>query len=336
MTGMKNKGLNNIAKSIIHSSKENEAECVLSLYDFYQNFLKDNKQGDLLLNNGIALSTENAADCIRDYKRTAAFMKGVYKALLSALDTFPDTRLNILYAGCGPFAPLIVPLLPLFKPEELSVTLMDINECSIETIKEIVAELEYESYIADVIVADATEYKYSKSKDLHLVITETMFQALTREPQVAITRNMAPQLTKGGILIPEEVKISWGYSFFSKEPFLHQYQNEYHVKNERNQNLKCITKGTLFTLNKSIGEIEEISLYNFESDWYEKPENYNEAPDICIYTTVTVFDTYTLENHESLITNPYCLASLHNLRAHSKYKIKYTHQSIPQWELTVR
>src|SRR5690606_27335694 len=142
-----------------------------------------------------------------------AFMKGVYKALQTAMKTFHDTTINILYAGCGPFAPLIVPLLHFFKPEQLSVTLIDINGYSIETIKEIVAELEYEAYIADIIVADATEYKYAKSKDLHVVITETMFKALTREPQVAITRNLVPQLTKGGILIPEEVKISWGYSF---------------------------------------------------------------------------------------------------------------------------
>src|SRR5690606_3672370 len=152
-------------------------------------------------------------------------MKGVYKALISAIKIFQDTRINILYAGCGPFAPLILPLLPFFKPEQLSVTLIDINQYSIQTIKEIVAELEYEPYIAAITVADATQYTYSKLKTLHLVITETMFQALTREPQVVITRNLAPQLTKGGILIPEEVKISWRYSFFSKEPYLHQYKD---------------------------------------------------------------------------------------------------------------
>ncbi len=331
---MKNRSLKNIAKSIIHSSKENEGEHVLLLYDFYQNFLKENEQADLLLSSGIALSTKNAADCIRDYKRTASFIKGVYKALLSALKTFPDTRLNILYAGCGPFAPLILPLLPLFKPEQLSVTLIDINECSIETIKEIVAELEYEPYIANITVADATQYKYSKLKNLHLVITETMFQALTREPQVAITRNLAPQLTKGGILIPEEIKLSWGFSFFSKEPYLHQYKNEYEVKNNVGQTLKKTPINTLFTLNKGENS-EQQSPYYYESKWHEKPEDYKEAPDICIYTTISIFDTHTLENQESLITNPYCLFSLYNLKKHDKFRMRYDTQTVPQWEILV-
>lgn len=333
---MKNSSLKNIAKSIIHSSKENEGEYVLLLYDFYQNFLKENEQADLLLSSGIALSTKNAADCIRDYKRTASFIKGVYKALLSALKTFPDTRINILYAGCGPFAPLILPLLPLFKPEQLSVTLIDINECSIETVKEIVAELKYEPYIANITVADATQYKYSKLKNLHLVITETMFQALTREPQVAITRNLASQLTKGGILIPEEIKLSWGFSFFSKEPYLHQYKNEYEVKNNVGQTLKKAPINTLFTLNKGENSEQQSPSYCYESKWYKKPEDYKEAPDICIYTTISIFDTHTLENQESLITNPYCLFSLYNLKKDAKFRMRYDTQTVPQWEILVK
>ncbi|WP_108807951.1 hypothetical protein [Aquimarina spinulae] len=329
------KKIYNITQKLLFSSKKKDAESILDLYNFYTCFpLKEDNQGDISLKNGIAISKKNAADCIHDYKRTASFLRGVYNAIIECKKKFPNEELNILYAGCGPYAPLLLPLLSLFEPDNINITLLDINQASIDSIKQIVIELGYETYISNCIVADATQYQYRKNESLHMIITETMFHALTKEPQVAITQNLAPQLIEGGILIPEEISITLGYSFFSKEPFLNQYNNTYHVANLINQNAKRKFVETLFSLTKSKNK-GVVDSYYFESKWYPIPENYEETPDICIYTYIKVFDVFQLQYEDSLITNPYCLTSLYNLQNKSKFKIKYSIENIPNWEITV-
>ncbi|MGK0387006.1 MAG: hypothetical protein ACI849_001626 [Patiriisocius sp.] len=63
------------------------------------------------IDGGIALSSQHAIDCLHDILRTTRFIKGVYLAILDAQKQFPNTRLEIVYAGCGPVATLILPLL---------------------------------------------------------------------------------------------------------------------------------------------------------------------------------------------------------------------------------
>jgi hypothetical protein len=55
--------------------------------------------------------------------------------------------------------------------------------------------------------ADATRYRCPDWQRPHLVISETMKAALESEPQVAITRNLAPQLVHGGLLVPERIEL---------------------------------------------------------------------------------------------------------------------------------
>ncbi len=116
------KKIHDIAQRLLFSPKEKDAEHILDLYNFYTHFLvEEDNQGDISLKNGIALSIKNAADCIKDYKRTACFLRGIHKAIIECIKRFPNTELNILYAGCGPYAPLLLPLLSLFKPEDINV-----------------------------------------------------------------------------------------------------------------------------------------------------------------------------------------------------------------------
>lgn len=329
------KKIHDITHRLLFSSKKKDADHILDLYNFYTHFpIEEDNQGDISLRNGIALSKKNAADCIKDYKRTACFIRGIYKAITECSKKFPNTKLNILYAGCGPYAPLLLPLLSFFEPESLNITLIDINQSSIKSVKKIITTLDCDSYISNCIVADAIQYKHSTTEPLHIIISETMFHALTKEPQVAITQNLAPQLIDGGILIPEEINIALGYSFFSKEPFLNQYNTTYHISNSVNQNIKRESVETLFSITKNQSN-NLVDSYYFESKWYSIPENYEETPDVCIYTHIKVFDAFQLQYEDSLITNPYCLTSLYNLQDQVKFKIKYSIQNIPNWEINV-
>jgi predicted RNA methylase len=47
----------------------------------------------------------------------------------------------------------------------------------------------------DFVVGDATSYRHPRPLDL--LIVEAMQAALSKEPQVAIVRNLAPQLASG-------------------------------------------------------------------------------------------------------------------------------------------
>ncbi|MEW4924617.1 hypothetical protein [Algibacter sp. 2305UL17-15] len=329
--------LHSITKRILITTTENEVEAVKHLNEFYTQFeTSDDIEGDIHLTNGIALSKKHAADCIKDYKRTSRFLKGVYKAIVSCAENFPDTELNILYAGCGPYATLVLPLLSFFKPEQLNITLLDINKSSIESIKRIVSELKMDSYFGDIIVADATTYKYPETLNLHLVISETMFNALTKEPQVAVTDNLAPQLIEKGILIPEEIDVSMGYSFFSKEPFLNQFDNEYYVSNTTNKPIERDAPETLFVLNKKTSKnVKLVDSNYFESRLFTIPTDFQNKPDICLYTRIKIFDSIDLQNEDSLITNPFCIASLYNLPKESKFRINYNIKNSPNWGVTI-
>jgi hypothetical protein len=153
---------------------------------------------------GRALSPVEAAQCILDFGRTAAFLRGVLAALHSARRRFRGT-LEVVYAGTGPFATLLLPLLPRLAPPGLRVTFIDVHERSTAAVTRLVAAMGVPGMVAGVVTADAAAYRHGRG--IHLAIAETMQRALENEPQVAVSRSLAAQLAPGGILVPERVSV---------------------------------------------------------------------------------------------------------------------------------
>src|SRR5215813_3376766 len=157
--------------------------------------------------SGSAISPLDAARCLLDARRTAIYLRGVHSAIQEVQQRFPREVIHVLYAGCGPFAPLCLPLLPLLAGQAVHFTLLDVHARAIESAQAILAALRLEGVNVDCLVCDATHYHNPDHQPLHVVVSETMQRALEKEPQVAILMNTAPQLTAGGLMVPEMIAV---------------------------------------------------------------------------------------------------------------------------------
>ena len=298
------------------------------------------KDNEVITSGGIALSSFDAALCLDDYIRTTRFLKGVYAAIQDLFQQFPEQKIHVLYAGCGPYATLMLPLLPLFQPEQLEVILLDINEESISSVKLLIDAMGLEDYPLTVMQADAIQYQKPSSWTLHLLVTETMFHALIREPQVSITTNLAAQLEPDGILIPEAIHIDLAYSFFGNEPYL---------KSEAIAFESLSIKGSLiyphryaverlFTINKEreFLTLVDKSTQTVTSKYFDLPKEYSAFPDICLLTRINIYKNQMLDSAESYITNPYCVASIPNFMDDRTYRLVYHLDHVPKWILELK
>jgi len=159
------------------------------------------------LPDGIAISPVAAAACLKDPVRTVAFLRGVDSALTEALRTFPGETIDVVYAGTGPLAPLVLPLLPRFADAPFRFTFVDVHPESVAAARIVADHFGVASAIEAFVIGDATRYEHPQGRRLHGLVSETMQAALTREPQVAITRQIAPQVVSGGFIVPESVRI---------------------------------------------------------------------------------------------------------------------------------
>ncbi len=170
--------------------------------------LKDekNRHNDIALENGTALGTAWAAMCVVDTIRTRQFMRGIWNAVedLYKKKTKP---IKILYAGTGPFATLILPLITRYTAEELQLVLLEVNEETIVYLKRVLKKLEIENYVAKIVCEDATQYEIAEPQDIDILISETMQHALVKEQQVPIMLNLVNQLNDNVVLIPEKIQL---------------------------------------------------------------------------------------------------------------------------------
>jgi predicted RNA methylase len=161
---------------------------------------------DIFLESGKAISPIKAAHCLLEIDRTRRFVRGIYKAVLELKKRF-NGPINILYAGTGPYATLVLPLTELFSSSEIKLYLLDINPDSLAAVKTLFKELDLMPYVAEFILADATVYSPPQNIAMHLMLSETMQSALKKEPQVAIMHNLIPKLPERGVFIPQSIKI---------------------------------------------------------------------------------------------------------------------------------
>lgn len=169
----------------------------------------ERNRADLQFGNGIALCTSFAAMCIDDLVRTRQFIRGLFQAVeVLRTDKDADEPVRILYAGTGPFATLVLPLLARYKPESLRLYLMEVNETTLQYLKVLFKKLGLEDYVEKYIHTDATVYQLQEEAAADILLSETMQHGLVKEQQVPLMLNLSKQMQKNAIIIPANIKLN--------------------------------------------------------------------------------------------------------------------------------
>ncbi|PSR14490.1 MAG: hypothetical protein C7N36_03860 [Bacteroidetes bacterium] len=272
---------------------------------------------DIYIENGKAIGSYWAAACISDARRTRKLIKGVFEAI-KYLKTKNEGPVHILYAGTGPFAALILPLLAVYTEEEVQVTLIEINENSCDFLKKIFSKLNFNGFVKALVQEDATAYKIKDGEQIDVLLSETMQHALREEPQVSIVTNLLKQMTNEVILIPARIILYLGFL------------NTEYPPGQVDDDLVFKKEGAVFELSKeTIKDFKYISADNQgEIDFVPvtmvvKPASWKHYTHLAIFTEIQVFGTIWLRTYESGLTSPWIIAPLPT-------------EETKEWSLTLR
>lgn len=264
------------------------------------------------LANGKAISPKEAAMCLLDFARTAKFLRGIKIAIFEARNRFPNQTLEILYAGCGPFATLAIPLATQFAADKIQFTLLDIHERSLQSARRIFRRFGLENHVRDYVQTDAATYVHQNPP--HIIVVETMQRALEKEPQVAVTFNLVKQLRPNGIFIPEHITV---------EAFLYDPRTEFSVSLDESSleyERKRIFLGRIFELP---GKSLAVGNPSFPAVSIEIPKQENF--ELMLSTTVKIYDSFVLEEYDSAITYPLFLKNF-DLKKPENSRVKFIYR----------
>ncbi|SDL48974.1 hypothetical protein SAMN05421820_101576 [Pedobacter steynii] len=218
--------------------------------------------------NGNAIGTFWAAKCIREIFRTQRFSRALYSSVLGAIGQ-NKRPIHVLYAGTGPFAALALPVMMMLKPEEVQFTFLEINPESIEVLEKVIDLFDLRAYVKNIHQCDASLWDVPSS-GIDIVISETMSRALIAEPQVAIMLNLASQLPKDVVFLPEEIKVSLcKLSRGSREP-------------ERITELINFNKASMYSI------IEHSSMRNWNFNDQDIQTNLSEGDQLYFMTEIRI------------------------------------------------
>lgn len=277
---------------------------------------------------GKALAPIWAALCIKDFQRTCGLLRGLLAAIQRAGERFPNTTIHVLYAGCGPFASLAVPLIPLLEGQPVAFTLLDVSPISLGYVEKTIANLDMAPWILEIVLADATQYQVDPTMPVHVVVTEMMQTGLQHEPQVAAMWNLVPQLLAGGFIIPESITVQAG--------LLHPGRNMDRMLNPEGPD------GEVYQLLEPAFEWSPATI-SAKNDGLIFPEIEVEIPvdrdpdfkQLALFTRIRIFEEICLEAWDCALTLPLPLMRLEPDESRPKIGLRYRVGTDPgfQWRV---
>lgn len=266
---------------------------------------------------GKALGLNHAAQCLLDYKRTVKFLKAMVMAIKEKQQNHPNETIRVFYAGCGPYAPFITLIAPLFSPEEVQFSLLEINHKSLKYAKNLIQKLELTNYVTNYHTTDAVTFKIPEAEKYHILFSETLDALLYRECYVPILFNLLPQLSEDVAVIPENVLIKMSLS-------VNPIADSKHITEEVDTIIdvrKAIALNTVDTITPSQLPNKKIAVKSLNIEQY----NY-----LILDTLVHVYGNIWLTRNESSLTIPLEMGIEHPFHFNS---IVYTYQMNPDIEL---
>ena len=174
----------------------------------------DISTGETRTKFGVAISPTMASMCVDDFARTIQFLRGTNAAVEDLRERVGRRPVEILYAGCGPWAPLAVPLMSKYSANEVRFTLLDIHEQSIQSVGSLIECLGFDDRVAKLETADASNYLIDSPPDL--IVVEMLRPTLKSEPQVAVTGHLRKQ-APNAVMIPKLVCVDLALVNSSRE-----------------------------------------------------------------------------------------------------------------------
>lgn len=295
------------------------------------NINSEEARKDIHFDNGKALGMAWAALCIDEWMRTKMFVKGLFKAIEHAQQQKEGT-LHILYAGCGPFATLILPIMATYLAQEVQFTLLEINKISADNAKQVIGKLGFSDYIKAIHIVDATQY--TLDTDVDIVLSETMQHGLVKEQQVPIVMNLMQQVSKATILVPEKITVDLG---------LINYNKLFERTEETPETAYCTRIGELFELSAEriatyadIIEQKDKKIVFPKKTFVLPKEQINRFPLLSMLTDIRVFGNEKLVLNQCSLTMPVRLNNFSETEADDRHiEIGYKIDEVPGFDYVI-
>ena len=311
------------APSHTDEDKRSIEQILATIVDLLRPFLTDASPKEYLgtaTATGVALDPMGAINCFVSY-RTVVFWRGILAAIEDQQKHRSHHPIQVVDLGCGPLAGLTLPLATQLSSNTIKITLVDIHHSSITSVNRLINELGLQNYFEQPQQHNATRYRHPTDKPLHIAISETMYQALEKEGQVAIFHNIANQLTTNGVLIPEKISVNLAW--------LNPLQELSKINNKPTDfSLMAIKKERHFS-----SPVFELSLQSIPehkrqlnktkdeqtilSPVFQIPCSQHQNIGPFLTTTIQVYDRHIIDEYENGLTYPKALAlELPNNKSH--------------------
>jgi hypothetical protein len=191
------------------------------------------------------------------------------------------------------------------------MVLLEINPSSIRYLQRIVQQFNMEDYLLDLVQADAVTWSAPANLQPDIIVSETMNNALQKEPQVNIVANLLSQCRPDTVLIPELVKVDaclLGNIIDNPGEILHlatllELDAETAVRiKKKPEEVAAISQGIILT-------ISELPPGRFST--------------LVLNTSIRIFGQHSLAFNESGLTIPHILMMTNSFK---KYPVRLSFQ----------
>ncbi|MCW8331527.1 hypothetical protein MD588_22275 [Photobacterium sp. SDRW27] len=291
------------------------SEALLSIYQDLA--LTESERHTSYINaTGQVMSVDDAVHTVKDIYRVKAFIRGLHLSIRQQIESNPSKTIHLVYPACGPFAPLLLPLLSYcseqgITSDQLTITLIDIQPGAVKVLNRLVDDLAIRHYIQDILCIDVMGYQPELPIDILLM--EAFQHGLSREGHVSFARHLSQFIAEGGVMLPEKVEINACLAKGQREyndqwqqqPRCHSTLIDPSIQQER------IELGNVFTL--TLDKLRTMSVLplgdGFEIVECEQVQIPSDVPDInqrILLTTasVNVFGDENIEQYDSGISHP--------------------------------